>query len=184
MIAASLVLATATGGPSPAVFTGIAAAVVVGVIVWFFLARSRKAQSTAAAEDGVVLTITTLPARPVLKQVDALRPTFGVGRPPRSGYQRPIAVLDATELRLTLNGARATSYVSIPRGAITALEPIDFKDRLMRARAIRVTVANGDDTYPLDLVPLDPNAATTVASPEYVDALFAQLQTELGLAAK
>ncbi|NYF11355.1 hypothetical protein HDC94_002511 [Leifsonia sp. AK011] len=175
-------ISATSGGLPPYLITPIVSVAIIGLFAWFLISRSRKAQEVAAAEPGVILSITTFPARPVMKQVADLRRSYGVeaAKGPSTGYGRPIAVLDSGELRMTLNGSRSTAYLSIPRSAITDAGIVEVRDRLMKARAIRLAVRAENTSLPLDLVVLDPKNPTNV-TPAYVDAVFAQLKSELGL---
>jgi hypothetical protein len=172
-----LAAAAETGIPA-SVIAAIATSILLALIIWFSTVRARRAHSSVLAEEGTILAVTALPTRPVLSQVAALRPAFGAGKPPRNGFQRPVAVLDASELRLTLNGSASTAYLTIPRTAITGVQEFDARDRLMRARAIRLTIS-GPTSLPLDLIPLDPVNPSTVASSTYFDSLLVKLRNEL-----
>jgi hypothetical protein len=179
---ALIVATTASGGIPTFVMTLIGYGIAVAVIILIFRRWSARKVGAASMEEGTILTIVTLPTLPVRRQVQALQTAFGsAGSVPRNGFQRPIAVLDAEQLRLTLTGARATTFLAIPRGAIRGLELVQAKDRAMKALAIRLTITTPGGPLPLDLIPLDPRNSTTVMRPEAVPELAASLREELAL---
>jgi hypothetical protein len=177
------IFADATGGGlAPTLIGAIVTPIEILAVVLVFALRSRRGQKVAVREEGAVLVITTLATPPIRKQIDALRPSFGVGKGPRSGLQRPIALLDPDSLRLSLNGSAATGYLTIPRSAITSAVQIEVRDRLLRIAGIHLTIVASEVTCPLDLVPLDPDNPTRPLSPAQFTETLAKLQAELGLA--
>lgn len=176
-------LASATGDGFPRfLVTPIIVGLGLALVVWLFVARTRKAHQAAVSEPGVVLSLMMLSTNPTAKQVEALTPTYGVAgqRAPKAGFTRPVIAIDEDGLRLTLKGSSDSTYLSIPRAAITGAEIVDFRDRAMKARSIRIAVTAGDATYPLDLVVVNPKNSTTFV-PQYVDEVFPQLRAALGL---
>ena len=183
MLDTVVTLSYATGDGFPRfLITPIISAVVIGLLVWFFVRRTRRAHDAAVSEPGVVLSLMMLSTNPTAKQVKALAPLYGVTgqQAPRPGFARPVIAIDESSLRLTTKGTGASTYLSIPLASITGAEIVDFRDRAMKARSIRITVSAGDTTYPLDLVVVDPKNPTTFL-PQYVDSVFPQLRTALRL---
>lgn len=183
MLDTLITLSSATDDGFPRfLITPIISAIVLGLLVWFFARRTRRAHETAVSEPGVVLSLMMLSTNPTAKQVGVLAPMYGVAghKAPRPGFARPVIAVDENSLRLTTKGTGDSTYLSIPLASITGAEIVDFRDRAMKARSIRLTVTAGDATYPLDLVVVDPKNSATFL-PQYVDKVFPQLRTALGL---